>query len=47
MCVDYTNLNEDSPKDSYLLPDIDKLVDRSIGYRYLTFVDAYLGYNQI
>ena len=27
MCVDFTNLNKASPKDSYPLPQIDALVD--------------------
>lgn len=27
MCVDYTDLNKVSPKDSYPLPSIDKLVE--------------------
>ena len=29
MCTDYTNLNKACPKDPFLLPDIDKLVDNS------------------
>jgi hypothetical protein len=29
------------------LPCIDKLVDNSAGYKYLSFMDAYSGYNQI
>jgi hypothetical protein len=47
MCVDYTGLNRVCPKDAYLLPNIDKLVDNSSGYRLLSFMDAYSGYNQI
>ena len=27
MCVDYTNLNKACPRDTYLLPNIDRLVD--------------------
>ena len=47
MCTDYTDLNKACPKDPYPLPSIDALVDASSGYRYLSFMDAYSGYNQI
>jgi hypothetical protein len=40
-------LNKACPKDSYPLPNIDKLVDDSAGYKLLSFLDAYSGYNQI
>ena len=46
MCVDYTNLNKACPMDSFPLPRIDQLVD-STGYKMLSFLDAYSGYNQI
>jgi len=47
MCVDYIDLNRACPKDAYHLPNIDKLVDNSSGYKLLPFMDAYSGYNQI
>ena len=47
MCVDFTNLNKACPKDSYLLPSIDALVDSASGCRLLNFLDAFSGYNQI
>jgi len=47
MCVDYTDLNRACPKDAYPLPNIDKLIDNSSGYKLLSFMDAYSGYNQI
>ena len=47
MCVDFTDLNRACPKDSYPLLHIDKLVDAATGYEYLSFMDAYSGYNQI
>ena len=47
MCVDYTDLNRDGPKDAYPLPNMDKLVDNSSSYKRLSFMDAYSGYNQI
>ncbi|GAU45012.1 hypothetical protein TSUD_88030 [Trifolium subterraneum] len=47
MCVDYTDLNRACPKDAYPLPNINKLVDNSSGFKLLLFMDAYSGYNQI
>lgn len=46
MCVDYTNLNRECPKDSYPLPNIN-LVDISNGYKILPFMDAKSSYNEI
>ncbi|KAI5337293.1 hypothetical protein L3X38_016564 [Prunus dulcis] len=43
MCVDYTNLNRACPKDSFLLPHIDQLVDATAGHALLSFMDAYSG----
>ena len=47
MCVDFTNLNEACPKDSYPLSRIDQLVDSTAGHQLLSFMDAFSGYNQI
>ena len=47
MCIDYTDLNKACPKDPYPLPSIDGLVDAASGFCFLSFMDAYLGYNQI
>lgn len=47
MCIDYTDLNKACPKDSYLLPSIDQLVDEASEYRLLSLMDTYLGYNQV
>ena len=47
MCVDFTDLNQDCPKDSFPLPRIDQLVDLTAGHKLLTFMDAFSGYNQI
>jgi len=47
MCVDYTDLNKACLEDAYLLPNINKLVYDSSGYKLLSFVDSYFGYNQI
>ncbi|WZY69704.1 hypothetical protein YC2023_001944 [Brassica napus] len=47
MCVDFTDLNKACPKDSYPLPNIDRLVESTAGNEMLTFMDAFSGYNQI
>ena len=47
MCIDFTDLNKDCPKDSYPLPRIDQLVDSIAGHQLLSFMDAFSGYNQI
>ena len=46
-CMDFTDLNKARPKDSFLLPRIDQLVDATPGHALLSFMDAYSGYNQI
>lgn len=47
MCVNYTMLNQASPKDLYSLPNINKSMDSSSEYKLLSFMDAYSDYNQI
>jgi len=45
MCVDYTNLNKACPKDSYPLPNINRLVDGVVDHKNLSFLNAYSSYN--
>lgn len=47
MCVDYTDLNKAYPKDCYPLPCIDALVDSTMGYEFLNFMDVFSGYHRI
>ena len=47
MCIDYTGLNKAFPKDSYHLQSIDGLIDATSNFQFLSFMDAYSGYNQI
>ena len=47
VCVDYTNLNDACPKDSFPLPRIDQIVDSTSGHGMLSFLDAFSGYYQI
>ena len=43
--MDFTDLNKACPKDSYLLPRIDQLMDSIAGHKLLSFMDAFSGYN--
>ncbi|RVW32195.1 Transposon Ty3-I Gag-Pol polyprotein [Vitis vinifera] len=47
VCVDYTNLYNACPKDSFPLPRIDQIVDSTSGQGMLSFLDAFSGYHQI
>ena len=47
MCVYFTDLNKAYPKDNYPLLHIDQLVDSTAGHKLLSFMDAFLRYNQI
>ena len=47
VCIDFTNLNEACPKDSFPLSRIDQTVDAMARNELLSFMDAYSGYNQI
>ena len=47
VCVDYMDLNDAYPKDSFPLPRIDQIVDALAGHGMLSFLDAFSGYHQI
>lgn len=47
MCIDYLDLNRVCPKDFYPLPNIDQFIYFTVGNENLSFMDAFLGYNQI
>jgi hypothetical protein len=47
MCVDYTGLNKECPKDPFPLPRIDQVIDLMAGSELLCFLYVYLGYHQI
>ena len=44
--VDFTDLNKTCLKDYFPLPIIDSLVDSLAGHWFLSFMDAFSGYNQ-
>jgi hypothetical protein len=47
MCIEYTNLNSACPKEEFVLPRINQIIDSTAGLEPLCFLDAYSGYNQI
>ncbi|GAA0185807.1 hypothetical protein LIER_33095 [Lithospermum erythrorhizon] len=47
MCMDFTNINKAHLKDCYPLPNIDRMVDSSAGYKVVDFLDAFRGYHKI
>ncbi|XP_074356913.1 uncharacterized protein LOC141696691 [Apium graveolens] len=47
MCIDYSDLNKACPKDFYLLPNINQLIDATTENKILSFMDTFSGYNQI
>ncbi|GAA0185302.1 hypothetical protein LIER_32590 [Lithospermum erythrorhizon] len=47
MCIDFTNLNKECPKDFYPLPCLGRLVDGSAGHEVFDFMDASRGYHEI
>ena len=47
VCVDYTDLNEACPKDSFPLPHIVQIVDATAGHEILAFLDTFSRFHQI
>ena len=45
--MDFTDLNKACPKDNFLLPNIDQLMDSTACRGLLSFMDAFSGYNQV
>ena len=47
VCVDFTDLNKACPKDPFLIPRIDQLVNVTVGHPQISFLDTFQGYYQI
>ena len=47
VCVDYSNLNDACPKETFPLSWIDQIMDATIGHKLLSFLDPNSGYNHI
>ena len=47
MSTDFRDLNLACPKDDFLVPNIDMIVDMTAGYEMYSLMDGFSGYNQI
>ena len=47
LCVDFRNLNKYSKKDNYPLPKMEHLLQKVSGAKVMSFLGAFLGFNQI
>ena len=47
VCVDFTDPNKACPKDPFLMPRIDQLVDATMGHPRMSFLNTFQGYHQI
>ena len=47
VCVDFRDLNAATPKDSYVMPIVDMLVESIAINELFSFMDGFSGYNQI
>jgi hypothetical protein len=47
VCIDFRNLNRATPKDEYLMPMADALINSASGNKIISFLDGNAGYNQI
>ena len=45
--MDFIDLNKVCPKNPFLIPRIDQLVDATVGHPQMSFLDAFQGYHQI
>jgi hypothetical protein len=45
--MDFRDLNKACPKDNFPTPFIDQIVDECAGCEVFSFMDGFLGYNQI
>ena len=47
VCVDFTDLDKTCPNNPFSMPQINQLVDATIGHPQMSFLDAFQGYHQI
>src|SRR4051812_9135659 len=47
ICINFRNLNDACPKDEFPLPITDVMIDNTCGFERMSFMDGFLGYNQI
>lgn len=47
LCIDYRNLNRESLKDNYPLPQMEQLLQVVSGAKMMSLLDGFSGYNQV
>jgi hypothetical protein len=47
VCMDFQDLNKACPKENFLTPFIDQILNECAGSKAFYFMDGFLGYNQI
>ena len=47
ICIDFRDLNATYPKDEFPLPITDVMIDNTCGFKRMSFMDGFSGYNQI
>ena len=47
VCIDFCDLNTACPKDEFLLPITDVMINNTCGFKRMSFMDDFSGYNQI
>jgi len=47
VCIGYRDLNAAYPKDEFLLPITDVMIDNTYRFERMSFMDGFSGYNQI
>ena len=47
VCVDFTDSNKACPKNPFPMPQIDQLVEATVGHPRMSFLDAFQGYHKI
>ena len=47
ICIDFRNLNKACQKDKFPLPTMEKILQKVAGSEPMSFLDGFLGYNQI
>ena len=45
--INFWDVNKECPKDDFPLPNIDTIVDLTIGHSMFSLMDAFLGYNRL
>jgi hypothetical protein len=45
ICMDFWDLNKDCPKDNFLIPFIDQILDECTRRKKNSFMDGFFGYN--